>query len=166
MMKKFVLIWCLILVFALTACGGSKPDEPVRSQENGKQESQVIVTEKETEPVDEELDESIPKDLPIYPGSELTLAMPAVYNGMVWWFDSPGSGQEIFDFFTSELKKAGLEICEESTGVEGFWFEIHPVDGVVTVMNNESETISDEVTPDTYGRSYIMAVDFDKWNAR
>ena len=171
MMKKAILIWCFVFVFALTACSGNEPSEPSRSSANSNHESSEIetekATEKETEHINDESDESVPKDLPIYPGSEMALALPTYgFNGMVWWFESPGSGKEIFDFYTTELKKAGLEINDEYSGLEGFTFEIHTVNEVVTVINNEAETISSEVTPDTPGREYIISVDFDKWNER
>lgn len=163
-MKKIIFICCI--VFALTACSGNKPNEPINGNANGNDEIQVTETKKETEHGNDESTDTVPKNLPIYPDSNMTLTLPSFTgeNIRTWWFDSPASGNEIVEFYITELKNLGLEIDEDYTYVDDATFEVHTVNEVVTVINDESQTFSSEVNPDTPGRNYIIAVNLDKWN--
>ncbi len=171
-MRKFIaIIMSIILVFTLTGCNSKNQfkdsDNPAMDIIKNQLKETVDQIQREDAGIDDiNPEEILPNKLPIYPGSDMTLTMPSYteYNSRTWWFDSNATGNELVEYFKTELQKLGIEIDEENTYARTFQIMVSTKAKVVMVQNDESENIAGDVNPDTPGRSYFVIVDLDKWN--
>lgn len=171
-MRKLTIVCCFVLIFALTACGSNKePVEPANGNTNNDGNGGQI-----TEPTNNNEQESyvpekaVPENLPIYPGAILwNDSISYGDNNWMWLYSTTGSGNEIVEFFTTELLNLGFEIDADST------FAIHEEFGVTTadravivywLGTSDLEIEEEDVDPDTPGRGYGIIVNFDVWNSR
>ncbi|MGI6497368.1 MAG: hypothetical protein ACOX0U_00750 [Oscillospiraceae bacterium] len=167
-MKKIIFICCLILTFALTACNSNNGlNESANGNSISGNESPVTETPGNTKHDDSVYvpQKAVPKNLPVYPDAVLWSDMEtwaAEGTGWMWCYNTTASGNEIVEFFKTELQNLGFEIDENGTFAFREEFSVATTDGVIGVgwLDDEIE----DVNPDTPGRGYAIVVHLDEWN--
>ena len=161
----------IVFVLTLSGCVGKNvlkdSDNPAMDIIKNQLKETVDQIQREDADLDDiNPEEILPNKLPIYPGSDMTLTLPLYTedNSRTWWFDSNATGNELVEYFKTELQKLGIEIDEENTYAKTSQIMVSTKDSIVKVMNDESENIAGDVNPDTPGRSYFVLVDLNKWN--
>lgn len=172
-MKKIAFLFtAFILVFALTACNSNiEPNKPDNSNVNS---SSIIDNETQVTEKDENTDhdnyipkKAVPKNLPIYPDAILWGDMISFGdNSWQWLYTTTGSGNEIVEFFKTELQNLGFEIDEEYTYAEHEEFFVSTTNLVIQVYWLDSDNLTDEVNADTPERHYGIIVNLDEWDNR
>ena len=168
-MKKVVIVCCFVLIFALTACGGNKvPNEPANGNANNDNGDQITEPSGDNEQEDYVPEKAVPKNLPVYPGAILWNDSISG-NDWMWLYSTTGSGNEIVEFFTTELQNLGFEIDADSTFAIYEEFGVTTKDRTVIVYwlgTSDLEIEEEDVDPDTPGRGYGIIVNLDNWNSR
>lgn len=171
-MKKIsILFFVIFLTSVLTACGGTNKSD----DNNVKNDPNVINETQPTESIDStDYDnyvpqKAVPDDLPTYPDAVLTSDIVSFEeNSWQWLYSTTGSGNEIVEFFRTELQSLGFEIDEERTIANYEEFFVATTDSIIQIYWLDSDNLSeiDAVTPDTPNRHYSIIVNLDKWEAR
>lgn len=163
-MKKRIVVCFLILILALTACGGNADSkEPV----NSKNENQITKTQDKTKQENYVPQKAVPKNLPVYPGATLFHdEMTFWENHWIWDFYTTGSANEIIAFFETELKKMGYEILEGNFGADRHEFYLFAGLFDIQISNLDSEKDPDKFNPDTPGRGYSILVNLESLEGR
>lgn len=166
-MKKTIFISFIVLILALTACGGdTKPNKPAISNSTSQTKSQITQKEENTEP-DYVPEKAVPKDLPVYPGAFVFYDSEIWADegtGWMWFYSTTASANEIVAFFKTELLKSGLEIDTGFTYALGEEFSVSDTTGTLTVgwLDDGLENVN----PDTPGRGYLLMVKLEAWAGR
>ncbi|NLN69457.1 MAG: hypothetical protein GX142_01530 [Chloroflexi bacterium] len=156
-MKKVALVMAFLLIFTLTACSSkTEASEPKETKDNSGGNGFVY-----------EPKMPVPKDLPVYPGAVLWSEVEGAWEGAdsgnwMWLYNSEGSGNEIVEFFKTELEAMGFEIGTAHATQEEFG--VSDVDFIVAVGFLD-DGISDP-TPDTPGRGYMITLNLEAWENR
>ena len=164
-MRKSIFICCFILLFALTGCNSNNESNgPANGNANSNNESQVKETVDNTEHENYMPQKAVPENLPIYPDAILS-GDTASYgdNSWQWLYSTTDSGNEIVEFFKTELQNLGFEINEDQTFAYREEFFVTTTDSVIQVYYLDSDNLPDEVNPDTPGRHYGIVVNLDEW---
>ena len=167
-MKKAALVMALLLVFTLTACSSKpQPTKPAQSSNTEASEPEETNDNSGGNGSAFEPEMPVPKDLPVYPGAVLWGEIEGAWGDTdggkwMWLYSSEGSGNELVEFFKTELEAMGFEIGSAHATHEEFG--VSDVDFIVAVGFLD-DGIADP-TPDSPGRGYMISVDLDAWNNR
>ena len=173
-MKRIVFIFCLLLVFTLSACSGkAMPKDPDTNKADGpsiaESEAQVPRTSSPPATSPENLDDedqperALPEGLPVYPGAIFAFDTQ-VWSGSddetawMWMYAEAGSAVEILEFFKTELEKLGFEI----EGAFADDYEVFLHDTTETVSLGYSADESDDLSQ----LGYMITINLDKWDNR
>lgn len=173
-MKRIVLIFCLLLVFTLSACSGkAMPKDPDTNKDKGpsiaESEAQVPRTSSPPATSPENLDDedqperALPEGLPVYPGAIFAFDTQ-VWSGSddetawMWMYAEAGSAVEILEFFKTELEKLGFEF--EAAFADDYEVFLHDTTGAVSIGYSADEN------EDLSQLGYMVTVNLDKWDNR
>lgn len=165
--KRIILIITFLLIFVITACN-SKPKTTKPTQNNQTEANEPSISKsEETEDGSDSVfvpRVPVPKDLPVYPGATLwnDIGLDENAKEWMWLYSSEGSGNEIVEFFKTELEAMGFEIGTAHARHEEFG--VADVDFIVSVGFLD-DGISD-CTEDSPGRGYMIAVNLTEWENR
>lgn len=162
-MRKIISIICIILIFTLTGCSFGKWS-PYKEILKGITEE---VLDGVTDPDNSgyKSSKAVPKNLPVYPGAVLWSDSRGYGESeWMWLYDTSGSGNQIVEFFTTELNKLGLKVDEEKALAFRETFFVMTEDYVVQVFWLGDDHIDENTNEDTPNRGYGIIVNLDKWN--
>lgn len=160
----------LVLVGALavltTACGGEDT--------GGDATTLPAVTtgdEGTTAPTDVPADEGftpsvpLPADFPVFPGAVMGNDFSAG-AGHNYLYDTPGTAEEIVEFFATSFREMGLDVTSEVAVNEEFFVTVALPGSDSGVGIYFLDDGLDDVTPTTPGRGYGVNIDLEAWAAR
>lgn len=173
-MKRLFFIFCLVLVFTLTACSSkAKPKEPDSNKTTGpsiaESETQAAKTSSPPATSPENPDyvnqpeRALPEGLPVYPGAIFAFDTQ-VWSGSddetawMWMYAEAGSAVEILEFFKTELEKLGFEF--EAAFADDYEVFLHDTTGAVSIGYSADEN------EDLSQLGYMVTVNLDKWDNR
>lgn len=159
MKKTLTLLVALILILTLTGCGCKKE---TTTGKTSKTKSELTKKYKNYVPL---------KDLPVYPGAkrfgdvEADTYLDDIY--LKWTYKTDASANEIYEYFKTTFESMGYNTSSWGTYIIEDKFGVVAINEktdkyLFQVSYSVTEELSEEITPDTPNRHYLIAVNIEQ----
>ena len=164
-----VLVFFLVAALAVlvTACGGEESGGGDATTVPAVTTGGDVTTAPDDGPTDERYSPSVPlpPDFPVFPGAVMGNDFSAG-TGHNYLYDTPGTAEDIVEFFATSFREMGLEVIDAVAVNEEFFVTVAlPGSDSGVGVYFLDDGLSD-VTPTTPGRGYGVNIDLEAWASR
>jgi hypothetical protein len=153
----------VVLVLAVTACGGGETGGDATTAPSTTSVGNTTAPDPGSDTYTPSV--PLPADFPVFPGATLwnDFSTGANHN---YLYNTPGTAEEIVEFFASSFRDLGLEVTDEIAIFEEFFVNATLPGSDTPVSIYFLDDGLENVTPATPGRGYGVIVDLAAWAAR